>query len=400
LGAIWAIGDPATMAYDIHLAPFFPRAVLVCLLGYIALLAGYFGPWFAGSAVPEWEEVPRGAIILLVPGALGLAGSFAEAAWSQSRWLGTTSPMILSSLAQFSQLLMFAWALAWLLLFSGRASRSQKLLLVLMLVPGMIAIAMATMTDKSLVMTVIGVPVIALWYARRRVPWKTLLALLLLLIFVVFPFYNTFRALDPRMSWSDRVSLTGKIIGGWSPEEYQERSVDTVMRRLALINSVAAVVRDVPRWVPYAYGGTLFLPALAFFIPRVIWPDKPSLTMGRDFAEIFRVTHILDSETRVAITVPGELYWNFDLPGVLVGMALWGVALRFFYRRYGEAVGLDPIRRAIHIVLLIHFVHFGGGLAAQCVSVFRIVVMLEVLRWLGRRAGLIERVRAGAGLDA
>jgi len=287
---------------------------------------------------------------------------------------------------------MFSWALSWLLFFSGRATRTQKLVIFGLFVPGTIGVGLSSMTDKSLVMTLAGVPVLGVWYARRQVPWKTLVVLLLLLVFGVFPVYNTSRVLDPRIAWSDRIQMTATIIRGWSFEQYQEQSVDTVKRRLALINSVAAVVRDVPRWVPYARGETLFLPAVAFFVPRVIWPDKPAFTMGRDFAQTFRVVHILDQETRVSVTVPGELYWNFDIPGVLLGMALWGIALRFLYRRYGEGRGLDPVRRAIHIVLLIHFVHFGGGLAAQGVSVLRIVVLLEVLRWLARRAGVLERV--------
>jgi hypothetical protein len=211
----------------------------------------------------------------------------------------------------------------------------------------------------------------------------------ILLVFVIFPFYNTYRALDPRVASADRASMTIEIAKGWSSEEYWTQSVGTAKRRMALINSVAVVLRDVGRWVPYAHGETLFTPAVTFFIPRVLWPDKPYFTMGREFAETFRVVAILDRDTRVAVTVPGELYWNFDLPGILIGMALWGVALRFLYRRYGEALALDPVRRAIHIVLLIQFAHFGGGLAAQAVGVLRIMIVLEAYRWISRQAGLI-----------
>jgi len=44
--------------------------------------------------------------------------------------------------------------------------------------------------------------------------------------------------------------------------------------------------------------------------------------MGRDFGEKFRIVHILDDKTRISLAVPGELYWNFDLPGILVGVAI------------------------------------------------------------------------------
>jgi hypothetical protein len=252
------------------------------------------------------------------------------------------------------------------------------------------------MTDKSLVMSLAGVPLIALWYGRRKIAWRSLLLLLLVLVFVVFPVYNTFRVLDARIPWATRVSMTADIMREWDLEEYRQRSLVTFRARLALANSVAVVMRDVPRWVPYAWGETLFLPLLYMSVPRFLWPEKPYFAMGRQFAETFRVVHVLDQETRVSVTVPGELYWNFDLPGVVLGMALWGLAMRFLYRRYAEAAGLDPVRRAIHVVLLIQFVHFGGGLAGQGAAILRTLVLLEAYRWIGRRAGWVEIVRCGS----
>jgi hypothetical protein len=294
---------------------------------------------------------------------------------------------------------MFAWALGWLLVLSGRASRAQRLFTLAILTPATIAIGLSTLSDKSLTMTLMGVPVIALWYARRRIPWKTLILMTALLVFIVFPLYNTFRQIDPRISTTDRVGMTYGLVRDWDLEEYRTQSVGMVKQRMAMINSVAIVIRDVGRWVPYANGETLFAPAMSFFIPRVLWPDKPYFTMGRRFAETFRVVQILDRDTRVAVTVPGELYWNFDLPGILLGMMLWGIALRFLYRRYGEADSLDPVRRAIHIVLLIQFAHFGGGLAAQAVGVFRIMIVLEAYRWLSRRAELLEMIPVGGAAE-
>ena len=132
-------------------------------------------------------------------------------------------------------------------------------------------------------------------------------------------------------------------------------------------------------------------------VPRAFWPGKPEFLMRREFAETFRVVHILDQDTRISVTVPGELYWNFDLPGVIVGMALWGLALRFLYRRYGEAVGLDPVRRAIHVVLLIQFAHFGGGFAGQGAAMLRTLILLEAYRWIGRRAGWLRVIPRGTG---
>lgn len=399
LGAVWLLGDPSKVAYDIYLVPYIPQALFFCLLGYVALQAGYFAPWFRGGAKRIWEEYPRGVLFLVIPGMVGFVGGVAEAIWSRSRWLGVSFPAIFSSLAQLAPLFMFAWALGWLLVLSGRASRAQRIFTLAFLTPATIVIGLSTLSDKSLTMTLMGVPVIALWYARRKIPWKTLVLMAVLLVFLVFPLYNTFRLIDPRIDTADRMRMTSEIVIEWDMDDYRAQSVGMVKQRMAMINSVAIVIRDVGRWVPYANGETLFTPALTFFIPRVLWPDKPYFTMGRRFAETFRVVQILDRDTRVAVTVPGELYWNFDLPGILLGMMLWGVALRFLYRRYGEASTLDPVRRAVHIVLLIQFAHFGGGLAAQAVGVIRIMIVLEAYRWISRRAELLEMIPVGKAVD-
>jgi hypothetical protein len=390
LGAIWAVHDPVRVAYDQYLVPYMPQAVLYCLLGFLALLGGYFGPWFRKSVSRQTTLQPKGVLFLLVPGAVGFVGGLAEVALSRSRWLGQSLSGLVSSMAQLAPLFLFAWALCWLLIFSGRATRVQRRIIIFVFIPLTVLLTLGSLTDKSRAMTLVGVPVMALWYGRRKVPWVTLLLMLLILVFVIFPLFNTYRVLDPRLDQGTRLAMTSEIVGQWNSEEYLDASVGTVKRRLALVNSVAIVVRDVGRWVPYARGSTLFGPTLAFFIPRVVWPDKPSLTMGRDFGETFRVVHILDQTTRIAVTVPGELYWNFDLPGILLGMALWGVALRFLYRRYAESGTLDPVLCAIHLVLLVQFVHFGGGLAAQIVAVVRTTLVLEVFCWLGRRTGLLE----------
>jgi len=97
---------------------------------------------------------------------------------------------------------------------------------------------------KTLALTLIGVPVIALWYGRRKVAWRTLLALVLLTLFVVFPLYNAYRWSNPRFSRGERLSATVQRIQDWDTTQYMRFSIGGFKRRMALINSVAVVVRD------------------------------------------------------------------------------------------------------------------------------------------------------------
>ena len=396
MGAVWTLGDPVNIAYDRYLLPYIPQATLYCLLGYLALLAGYYGPWSGRKTAWQFREYPRGTLFLFIPGAIGLVGLISEAAWHWSTKLAVKLSAIVSTCSQFAPLYIFAWALAWIMFFSGQATRGQRRLLLFVFCPATAMLLFLLLNNKSITISLAGVPLIALWYARRHVPWTTLIVLVLVLVFVIFPFHNTYRLLDARMSTSQRVSLTSSIIGDWSYNEYMLRSMITVKQRLSLINSVAVVIRDVGRWVPYAKGETLFLPTLVFFVPRLLWPDKPMLTFGREFGQKFRVVRVFDKETAIASSVPGELYWNFDLVGILVGMALWGMAMRFFYRRYGEAGELNPIRMAVHIALLINFAHFEGGLAFQTVGLIRTLLIIEGYRWISLRMDLVDKRPPGS----
>ena len=401
LGSVWTQSDPSQVAYDKFLLSYLPRSTLYCLVGYVALLAGYFGPWFGPRAKREQIIVPTGTRFLAVLTAIGFAGGLSKVIWSTAKDLGTTSTWYVSTLNQLTPLFFFVWALGCILVMFGRATPGQRRIFWFALVPGTALFLGMSLSDKSLAMTLIGVPVMTLWYVKRRLPWVSLTALVLLLIFGIFPFYNTFRSLDPHLPRGRRVGLTLSLARTWDRHEYMENSVGKLKERLSVVNSVAVVVRDTEKgWVEYAGGDTLFLPSMVYFIPRAFWRDKPTFRMGREFGEKFRVVHILDPDTNIAVTVPGELYWNFGLTGIVLGMGLWGVALRGLYRRYGEGLGVDPIRLAVHMLLLIQFVHFGGGLAAEGVTVFRTIVLIEVFCWVSLRLGLLTVQPVPQGRDA
>jgi len=390
-GAIWSAYDP-TVAFDQSVVPVMPEASFYALLGVAAMAIGYhaFGRVPLRRAREEWTT---GAPYLVLIGGVGLIGAIAG---TQLFWLKSKAALYLLTLSQFSPMFLYAWALAWLLVFSGRATRGERLAVYLLFLPGVALIVLFSLSDKSLIMTLAVTPVVARWYTRRQLPWKTLLVLLLAMIFVVFPVINTFRAMDRHSSRELRATETMDTLASWDQSTYMDHSFGSFKSRLAEVTSLAAVVRDVPRWVPYAYGSTIFEPMLALFVPRMLWPDKPVFGMGREFGETFRIVSPLDEVTNVAVTVPGELYWNFSVPGVVFGMFLFGVVMRWAYRRYAEATlgHPAPIRQAFYVLVLIAFVEAGGGLAAEIVGLARTLVLLEALRWGGHYLGLLRDLPA------
>ena len=98
----------------------------------------------------------------------------------------------------------FMLLLAWVVFFSGRATRGQKWALFGILVPGVLLAAYSSFSDKSLAMTLMMVPLVARWYAKRKMPWTFMVVTLLLLVFIIFPLYNTFRWFDHGIGRSER----------------------------------------------------------------------------------------------------------------------------------------------------------------------------------------------------
>jgi hypothetical protein len=73
-------------------------------------------------------------------------------------------------------------------------------------------------------------------------------------------------------------------------------------------------------------------------VPRFLWPDKPNMNPGKWFTvQLGFSSREEDATTSSAMTSAGELYWNFALPGVILGTAiqylmygyLWVLAERF-----------------------------------------------------------------------
>lgn len=388
LGAVWSAGDPEHVAYDIHIVPFLLQAAVYGLLGYVAFLGGYFNPLIAAQTrrVDLW---PRSAWFLLIPAGIGTVGSLSRAVVALVIQRENRILEFASSLAQLAPLFVFAWGATWIIVLSGRATRNQRRLLYVF-TPVAVLVSYATYHSKAVTIVLVAVPIMALWYTRRRLPWKSLAALALVVVFGIFPFFNLYRELDPLLSRGKRFEVTYETLASRSPAEYTEHAIFAFENRMALVNSVAVVLRDVGRWVPFAHGETIFGPTLAFLVPRAIWPDKPYFVTGRDFGRLFRVVNPMDQLTSIAPTVVGELYWNFDLPGILAGMALFGMCLRLLYRRYGEGSGIDPFRRAAHMAVLVDITHFDGGIAGQTAGLIRLLLMFEAVIWLGRRLGQLE----------
>jgi hypothetical protein len=91
------------------------------------------------------------------------------------------------------------------------------------------------------------------------------------------------------------------------------------------------------------------------FIPRVIWPDKPAVPRGAWFtAYIGFSPSEEEATTSTGMTATGELYWNFGIPGVLIGMFTIGCLLGGLWRMAGADPRHSLLRMLLYVLVMVN----------------------------------------------
>jgi hypothetical protein len=390
IGTLYLLKHPEKLA-SLSLLPYLVPAAYLGTLGYFCFFAGYalLGRNVAPS--PAAGLVPSGPLPVLLLAGIGFVGFVSGALSGRIIGAGGGVSPLLSTFQQFGVVYFLAWSLAWYLYFTGGFSKGRSIATLAALGGLTIVIVFLTFGGKSLTLKLLGIPAISFWYARSRIPWRSLAAVTLIGIFVVFPLYNTYRTQKQTFDMEERLYRTVRTMQRWGWEEYYGSSVDLFLARMAGVSSAAAVLRDAGRWVEFRYGDTLLLAPVSLFIPRLFWPEKPLITRGREFAETFHLVSYSDRTTQVAPTAVGELYWNFHVPGVVLGMFFLGGLYRWFYKRYGDPLERpDPLRRALYVSLLVGAMEFEGNLSPLIAGFAKTLLLSAAAFWGLRRLGLLR----------
>jgi hypothetical protein len=92
------------------------------------------------------------------------------------------------------------------------------------------------------------------------------------------------------------------------------------MARFSYVNAATMVVA----WHDLGRPGSTFENALAVFVPRLLWPDKPDISAGG--RELYtEATGTVG--TSISPGLPAEAYWNFGWWGIALLMLPLGVVL-------------------------------------------------------------------------
>jgi hypothetical protein len=150
------------------------------------------------------------------------------------------------------------------------------------------------------------------------------------MIAVVFPILQANRAMrfDYHLNHAQAAEEIGKTLE--RALATQEKATEgpnrqaTFFERMSLKGSVELIVTKTGKEVAYQGGYTL-MPLVAVFIPKIIWPNKPSVETGRLVTSEFNLSRSANLYTSPSHL--GELYWNFGWPGAVIGLFLIGVLL-------------------------------------------------------------------------
>jgi hypothetical protein len=151
-----------------------------------------------------------------------------------------------------------------------------------------------------------------------------------LMVAIVFPVLQANRALrnNYHVNHAQAVQELGRTLD--RALETKEKANEgptkqaTFFERMSLKGSVEVIVTKTGRTVAYQDGHTL-LPLVAVFVPKVIWPDKPSVETGRLVTSEFNLSRSANLYTSPSHL--GEIYWNFGWTGAVIGLFLIGLLL-------------------------------------------------------------------------
>jgi hypothetical protein len=160
--------------------------------------------------------------------------------------------------------------------------------------------------------------------------------------------------------------------------------VNGVLYRLKGVDYYIAIADKVPSVVAYQNGRSLWQPALSI-IPGArqyldLEPQYKQLSLGRYTDQVFVSENPIQDLSSQSTTEPGDLYLNFGIAGVVVGMLILGALYGMFDKRF---MIKGPISAGIVAFAGLPLVGLDGNVAYILVTCgVRLAIGAVLLSWL------------------
>lgn len=330
--------SPALGIYDQHqtivLSPRFDydNAVFAALAGWICLLVGYStGALLVQPKRVHSHESQDGRALRRYGAVLAVTGLAASL-------LGRVFPIPVEA----GGLLAFVRALGWfgsaILIALGvqsRLSASYKLLTLFSAAGYFLIILGGGLLSPVAIYGVILIMAAWIGSGRLKLSWLAAVVAGALIVVSLRGVTNQFRAVAWRGQEATGVVSGSRLFLNLLSANVQKEGVQsTVARgfssteeRSANLDVLADVIRRTPGEVPF-WNGKTYLSLVGAFVPRFLWPDKPTKELGQGFGHRYGYLNPSDEKTSLNLPVLVEFYANFGVAGVIIGM--WLVGLIYF----------------------------------------------------------------------
>jgi len=246
--------------------------------------------------------------------------------------------------------------------------RSRSALFLLITIVPMTTLIMFMTGSKRAALLPAAMVVLTWVIVDRRIKIRWIVAgfLALILLYPVAHFWrqdilqaNTLTIGDVLLNPGPAITRTSDFLASGRVGDYFVDGFDAASRRLDAIGVVSVIVRDTPSVSPFQNGRTLALIPVAY-VPRVLWPGKPVITIGQWVTEAYVPSgHLLESN--LGTTWVGEFYLNWGVTMVISGMLILGVMLRFAHEALMRVGATVPLIVAATIVISRSSLALQGG---------------------------------------
>jgi len=180
-------------------------------------------------------------------------------------------------------------------------------------------------------------PVLAICYARGM--FRVRAKFILLTILATAVFLVSFVVIHEYRSESQRLILS-RGVAAYSPiaalrnvhvdrESWSELG-DRLAQRLAWAEGFANVVNGSRLWRHARLSESSYMRCVSWIVPRVLWTDKPSVSLGGWYAHNYLGWSLL-SRSEGEISIWGEGYLNLGLLGAIIIPCVWLIVIQALY---------------------------------------------------------------------
>lgn len=346
-----------------------PLTIVLVILGYGGLAAGYFLPVGAkiGSMIerilPKTDYPPSTfgipGLLLLIIGIINtvIAFGLGLVGYQKAAEIGSYDGIIYITTIFWTQ----ASFLLWMVIFRTRKFSFVSILILIMLISTAVSKSLFAGNRGNLLSTFVIVALAYVLSGRQLKVKQTIGAGIVLTVFLVVGmiYGTTFRIIKSTEEqesvdrYAENIVKTLDEVSKKDTLDLLEFSFSSMTERIDIVSTLAVVVSNYEQLAPYeeAYGldNNIWQDISTFFIPRVLWKDKPYASNPRKYGDLY----FNYGESAFAITPIGDLLRNYGIIGVPIGMFILGFILRIIYRALIEDQPPVMWRTTLYFMLLI-----------------------------------------------